>query len=180
ASWSNFLGIFQISHLLKRNKTWDTSMRTAEESSKNTINKKFSREPDYGNPEHLVIAQQRQQEILDSWKNGVEKFVKAALKVNFGDGLEKFKWGEGLQIGRSVIILNHDLESELHQWPSFLEKSKQFNLADDFRNSKKAGVLARVAFGSDFDDMPNPLKEVMSAIRCYANSGPAMPTAYQK
>lgn len=153
----------------------DIAMNTAKRKCKNTIMKTFSREPDYGNPHHLKIAEEKQQQLLDSWKSDVEKFVKTASTIGFGDGLEEFKWGEGLHIGRSVIILNHDLESELHQWPSFLEKSRQFDLADDFRNSKKAGVLARVAVGSDFDDMPDALKAVMSAIRCCASSTPTTP-----
>lgn len=155
------------------------AMSTAKKKCKNEIMQIFSCEPDYENRDHLEIAQKKQQQLLDSWRSGVESFVKTASEVGFGRGLEDFKWGKGLQIGKSVIILNHDLESELHQWRSFVEKSKQYTLADDFRNSKKAGVLARVAVGSDFADMPDPLKEVMSAIRSHTSSTPTMPTFSQ-
>lgn len=147
------------------------ALESAKASSKNKIVKQFQCSPDFTDERHLRIAHDKQKEILASWKSGVDNFVTKAREVGFGEGLEKFEWGKGAHIGRSVAILHHDLEYELHDWPSFVNVSKDFDLAEDFRKSKKAGVLARVAAQSDPTDMPTGLREIMEAARHLAESG---------
>ncbi|OFT52034.1 hypothetical protein HMPREF3155_04355 [Corynebacterium sp. HMSC06D04] len=146
------------------------AMDTAKNRCRKEILNKYQCEPDFQNEEHLRIAREKRDQIMRSWKNSVEKFVKEARKAGLGNGLENFTWGGGVQIGESVVILGHDLESELHEWPSFRAQSKKFKLAEDFRNSKKAGVFARVASGSNFEDMPEALKNVLAATRSLVNS----------
>jgi len=143
----------------------DIALKTAKEKSQKTIKKEFDCAPDFENTKHLQIALNKQEELLNSWQSAVHKFIKKAQESGFGEGLEDFEWGGGIQVGRYVGILNHDLETELHNWPSFTKMSEEFGLPSDLRKAKKAGVLARVAAQSKQEDMPADLKRILEVAR---------------
>ena len=141
----------------------NVALETAKRKTRNTIKKKFGCEPDFENERHLQVVRDKQEELLASWKSSVNKFIADAGEANLATGLEKFEWGEGLCVGESVVILRHDLESELHEWSSFVEASQDFDLDEDFRLTKKAGIFARVAAKSNWNDMPKDLQKILTA-----------------
>ncbi|MCX7444907.1 AAA family ATPase [Corynebacterium sp. P7003] len=141
------------------------ALKTAQNKSQHEVRKKFKCTPDFENEEHLKIATDKRDSLLNSWESGVNSFIEMARKAGFGEGLDDFKWGGGTQIGRYVGILNHDLESELHNWPSFITASRNIGLPPDLRQAKKAGILARVAARSKREDMPTGLKRILEAVR---------------
>ena len=149
----------------------DIAFKSAKVKVQDQIRKQFQCQPDFENKAHLQMAHDKQKEFLAGWKAGVDSFVKKAFEVGFGEGLENFEWGKGPHIGRSVAFLHHDLEYELHNWPSFVSASKNFNLPEDFRKAKKAGIFARVAAQSAPGDMPTALKEILEAARHSAEHG---------
>lgn len=149
----------------------DIALKAAKEKSRKTIKKEFDCAPDFENTEHLQIALNKQQELLKSWQSAVDKFIKKARESGFGEGLEDFEWGGGIQVGRYVGILSHDLETELHNWPSFTRMSNELGLPSDLRKTKKAGVLARVAAQSKQEDMPADLKRILEVARQMVDYG---------
>lgn len=143
----------------------DIALNTAKIKSQSEIRKRFKCAPDFENEQHLKVAHDKCDALLDSWKSSVESFIKKSRETGFGEGLENFEWGKGLQIGRYIGILNHDLESELHSWPSFMGAAEKFGLPSDLRHAKKAGVIARVAAQSRQEDMPAGLKRILEVAR---------------
>ncbi|CAB0900012.1 ATP-dependent endonuclease [Corynebacterium diphtheriae] len=143
----------------------DIAMKTAREKSQSTIREQFQCAPDFENEEHLKIAHNKQQNILKSWRSAVDSFIKKARESGFGEGLENFEWGGGIQVGRYIGILSHDLEEELHNWTSFTTKANEFGLPPNLRKAKKAGILARVAVQSKQEDMPDDLKHILEVAR---------------
>ncbi len=143
------------------------ALETAKNKSRSEIEKIFGCEPDFENEDHLRVARDKQKSILSSWESGFEKFIKESQKTDLAAPKGTFKWGEGLQIGQYIGILNHDLESELHSWPSFIAEAKkeEYDLPSDLRKAKKAGVIARVAAKSDLNDMPAALRRIFEAAR---------------
>lgn len=117
------------------------------------------------------MALDRTDTLLDSWRSGVNSFIKKSRETGFGEGLDDFEWGKGLQVGRYIGILNHDLESELHSWPSFTNAAEKFGLPSDLRQAKKAGVIARVAAQSRQEDMPSGLKRILEVARQMVDYG---------
>ncbi|RNE48855.1 ATP-dependent nuclease [Corynebacterium alimapuense] len=149
----------------------EIALKTAQEKSQNAIRTQFKCAPDFENTEHLQIAVNKQQSLLNRWQSAVDSFIKKARESGFGEGLEDFEWGGGSQVGRYVGILSHDLEAELHNWPSFTMMSKEFGLPSDLRKAKKAGVLARVAAQSKQEDMPADLKRILEVARQMVDYG---------
>lgn len=149
----------------------DIALKTAQEKSQNAIRTQFKCAPDFENTEHLQIALNKQQSLLNTWQSAVDSFIKKARESGFGEGLEDFEWGGGVQVGRNVGVLSHDLEAELHNWPSFTMMSKGFGLPSDLRKAKKAGVLARVAAQSKQEDMPADLKRILEVARQMVDYG---------
>lgn len=70
----------------------------------------------------------------------------------------------------NVAILEHDLEKELEQWGSFLNKAREFGLSEDLRKTKKAGSIARAVAGASMQDMPEDLKRIINAVLKLATS----------
>lgn len=147
------------------------ALNTAKTKSQHAVSKQFKCTPDFEKSEHLEVARKRKDDILDSWKSGVESFIKKSREMGFGEGLDGFEWGKGLQVGRYIGVLNHDLESELHSWTSFTDVAKKFGLPSDFRKTKKAGVIARVAAQSKREDMPDDLKRILEVARQMVDYG---------
>lgn len=143
----------------------DIALNTAKNKSKSAIREQFECTPDFENADHLKVALDIRQSLLNSWRLGVDSFIKKSREMGFGEGLDDFEWGKGLQIGQYIGILNHDLESELHSWPSFTNAAEKFGLPPDFRQAKKAGVIARAAAQSRQEDMPDGLKRILEVAR---------------
>lgn len=135
------------------------------EKSRDVIQKNFDCEPDPDNDAHKSIIEEKRASILASWENAVNNFVDDLRKSGLGDGLEDFHWGQGEAIGKYAAILENDLETELHRWPSFMEGAGGLNLSGDLRNSKKAGVLSRAAALASPADAPADLKRILQAVR---------------
>lgn len=149
----------------------DIALNTAKIKAQKEIRDRFECAPDFENEEHLKVALDKRDSLLDSWRSGVDSFIKRSRETGFGDGLDDFEWGKGLQVGRYIGILNHDLESELHSWPSFIDAAEEYGLPSDLRQAKKAGVIARVAAQSRQEDMPAGLKRILEAARQMVDYG---------
>ncbi|MGQ4561328.1 ATP-dependent nuclease [Dermabacteraceae bacterium P7054] len=151
----------------------DIALAKAKSNKESEIRKRFKCDPNFENEEHLKIAIDKQRETLGTWESKVGTFLNKARVTGFGEGLDHFRWGGGTQISRHIGILDHDLESELHNWPSFMKASKDVDLPSDLRQAKKAGILARVAAQSRREDMPTGLKCMLEAVRQLVDHGSA-------
>lgn len=107
---------------------------------------------------------------LKSWKSGVETFLQLLAESGLREGLEDFTWGSGERIGTNCAILDHDLESLLNQWNSYLKCANEHKMPTNLQNPKQAGVVARVVSKAETSDMPIFLNEVLEAIKNLATN----------
>lgn len=143
--------------------------KKAIQKSKKKIKEKFGTQPNYENDDHKEVLQDQQRQVLDSWKAGVDNFVRTARELDLGDQLEDFEWGSGFVAGKNVAILEHDLETELNKWPSYMAQWESSGLPEDFRKYKKGGVVARVVTRANFEDMPESFAQILKGIGDIAN-----------
>lgn len=148
----------------------DIALEKARGKERNRIKNEFGCDPDIANPAHLKILGTRKEATLKSWRSDVEKFVGQAISSGFGDDLKSFTWGSGCFVGSSVTILRHDLETELHQWKSFMDHALNEGIKGDLRNEKKAGRLSRIAAAASAEDLPRDLKELLKAVATRASA----------
>ncbi|MDK8797725.1 AAA family ATPase [Corynebacterium sp. MSK044] len=141
------------------------ALESAKKRVEHQIRKEFGCAPDFKVEEHFELARQRCDQKLNSWKSDVMEFIKKASEIGFGGGLDEFEWGGGLQQGDCIVVLPHDLESELEKWPSFMNSADNFGLhKNTLRDNKKAGILARIASQSRSEDMPESLRKIMEKV----------------
>lgn len=163
---AQLIGSFGVPTFVVRDGDSDPTiaLENAKNKSPKEIRKIFGCEIDLNNSSHLEIINKKKLETLNSWKKGVDTFVKSALDTDYAPELASFEWGKGSYVGRKAAILRHDLETELYNWPSFVESSKDWNMPDDFRSFKKAGVFARVAANAKSEDMPDVFKQILRSL----------------
>lgn len=141
----------------------DSDRQTAIESIK------IKRHASMGHEEFCQKLDTKVEQKLNSWKSAVEKFVANLQELELDHGFKDFQWGQGACIGRYAGILYHDLEYELNEWQSFGKEAANFSLSEDYRDTKKAGIYARVAAHAKYEDLPNSLKKITSAVRLLAD-----------
>ncbi|MHA6600312.1 ATP-dependent nuclease, partial [Corynebacterium coyleae] len=114
--------------------------------------------------------EKKRDQILDSWRNGVEKFVSTAAKTAGDSQIASYVWGSGEYVGDRCAILRHDLEAELENWDQFVEESNHIVKGKNLRQIKKAGIHARIVEACDVSTAPEVLLRIVRAVNQMVDS----------